>query len=352
MSNLANLTDRARDIFRQIVENYLETGEPLGSKNLSAMGQLGLSPASVRATMAELEQLGLLYSPHVSAGRLPTETGLRLFVDGLLQLGDLSDDERQAIAPQLDEGQNLDHVLRQAVDGLSGLSQCAGLVIAPQAASDVKHIEFVPVSDTQILVILVDQQNNVENRLIDRPPGLLADSLREASNYLNARAKGQPLTAFRRQLQTEANELEGQLGQLTAAVVEAGLADWAGDPALRNSQMMAKSLIVSGQNHLLDDVKAVEDLERIRQLFDDIERKQDLIALLSQAEDGDGVKIFIGSETPLFSLSGSSVIISPYRNSDRQIVGVLGVIAPTRANYARLIPMVDHTAQVVSRLIG
>lgn len=355
MSELANLTDRARHIFRHVVESYLETGSAIGSLGLSQSLDKKLSPASVRATLAELEAHGLLYAPHVSAGRLPTQTGLRIFVDGLLQVGELSDEERDAIAPQLNGEQSYEHVLRQAVDGLSGLSQCAGLVLAPNAALGIKHVEFLPVAEDKILVILVDQSNHVENRFIERPAGLVPSALTEASNYLNARLKGRSLGELRRDTQREMATLEAELGSLTAHIVETGLAQWGGDanaPSSQSNELTGKSLLVRGQTHLLDNLQAMEDLERVRLLFEDLDRKQELIALLSQAEESDGVKIFIGSETPLFSLSGSSIIISPYQDSERRVVGVLEVIAPTRTNYARLIPMVDHTAQVVSKLLA
>lgn len=358
MSELADLTTRARAIFAEIVENYLETGAPLGSKNLAARLDEKLSPASIRATMAELERHGLLYAPHISAGRLPTESGLRLFIDGMMQTGHLTDAERAGLTATMDATQSLDAVLHQAAEKLSGLSACAGLVLAPNAERAIKHIEFVAVSDSHILVILVDDTNRVENRLMPRPPGLVPQKLNEAANYLNHRLKGRTLGELRRDRQTELNRLEQELGQLTAKLVEAGLISWGGDAATHepassgNSDMFAKSLIVHGREKLLDDVAAMQDLERIRLLFDDLDRQKDMVALLSEAEESDGVKIFIGAQTPLFSLSGSSVIISPYQDESRNLVGVVGVIAPTRTNYARLIPMVDHTAQLVSQVLS
>lgn len=353
MSNLAELTTRAQTIFAQIVESYLATGQPIGSQQLADMLAEKLSPASIRATMAELEKQGLLYAPHVSAGRLPTQGGLRLFIDGLMQVGQLSDDERAAIAPDLAGGESLDRTLRAAVESLSGLSACAGLVLAPNAERAVKHIEFMAVSDDQILVILVDETNQVENRLIARPAGLTRAALQELGNYLNTKLAGRTLGELRRDTKAELGRLESELGALTAKLVADGLISWGGTPSpASNSEMFTKSLIVHGQNHLLDDVAAMEDLDRIRRLFDDLDRQQELIALLSDADDGNGVKIFIGAETPLFSLSGSSLIISPYQDAERKLVGVLGVIAPTRTNYARLIPMVDHTAKLVSTLLS
>lgn len=357
MSELADLTDRARLIFSRLVENYLATGAPIGSRNLADLLDTQLSPASIRATMAELERHGLLYAPHVSAGRLPTQNGLRLFIDGMLQVGRLSEAERADLAADVGgeaESGGTGAVLRRAVESLSGLSACAGLVLAPNAERAVKHIEFVAVSDDQILVILVDDSGQVENRLMPRPPGLLPATLQEAGNWLNAQAKGRTLGELRRDLQAELARLESELGALAAGLVEQGLISWSGsdDTAGSNSALIAKSLIVHGQSHLLDSVEAMEDLDRVRSLFADLDRQQELIALLSDAEQGEGVKIFIGAETPLFSLSGSSLIISPYRDADAALVGVLGVIAPTRTNYARLIPMVDHTAQLVTQTLA
>ena len=356
--DLSELTGRAQMIFAQIVENYLATGAPVASKHLADLLQPSLSPASIRATMADLEQRGLLYAPHVSAGRLPTESGLKLFIDGMMQVGTLSDAERAAIAPDLSGEADMDTTLRRAVEKLSGLSACAGLVLAPNAERAIKHIEFIAVSDEQVLVILVDDTNQVENRLMPRPPGLLPASLSEAGNYLNARLQGRTLGELRRDTQNELARLEQELGSLTARLVKDGLVSLGGDsPAAAdsqpsNSEMFSKSLIVHGQAHLLDNVEAMEDLERIRHLFADLDKQKEMIALLSDAEAGDGVKIFIGAQTPLFSLSGSSLIISPYQDKERALVGVLGVIAPTRTNYAKLIPMVDHTAKLVSSLLA
>ena len=354
MSDLASLDARARLIFRQIVESYLETGAPVGSRVLSEVLEQQLSPASIRATMAQLERSGLLYAPHVSAGRLPTQSGLRLFIDGLLQVSELTAEERGIIAPGTQTDLGAEQLLKQAVDSLSGLSQCAGLVLSPGTDPIIKHIEFTPISDDQILVILVDEANQVENRVIPKPRDLLPSTLTEVSNYLNARLRGRTLEELRREAQSELEHLRTELGELTAQIVAAGLASWAGrdDDERASQETLAKSLIVRGEAHLLNNIGAMEDLERVRLLFEDLERKEELINLLSEAEDSEGVRIFIGSETPLFSLSGSSLIISSYRNSDAHIVGVLGVIAPTRSNYARLIPMVDHTAQVVTKLLS
>ncbi len=351
---LLELNQRSRDVFRQLVETYLETGGPVGSRTLSKTGLVNgasLSPASIRNVMADLEDLGLLSSPHTSAGRMPTEAGLRLFVDALLQVGDLSEDERAGIESQLTgSNQAVDDALAQVSQTLSGLSHCAGLVVAPKREARLKQLEFVPVAPGQTLAVIVFEDGLVENRIIDTPIDMPAASLTMASNYLNARLKGRSFGDAQRQVRQEISARKAELDALTAQVVEAGLAVWSGTDSV--SGTAGRSLIVRGRGNLLEDVQALEDLERVRKLFDDLETKEELLQLLTMAEDADGVRIFIGSETKLFSLSGSSVIVSPYMNADNDIVGVLGVVGPTRLNYARVIPMVDYTARLVTQLVS
>jgi len=353
-NTLLELNQRSRDVFRQLVETYLETGGPVGSRTLSKTGLVNgasLSPASIRNVMADLEDLGLLSSPHTSAGRMPTEAGLRLFVDALLQVGDLSDDERAGIESQLTgSNQAVDDALAQVSQTLSGLSQCAGLVVAPKREARLKQLEFVPVSPGQALAVIVFEDGLVENRIIDTPVDMPPSSLTMASNYLNARLKGRSFGDAQRQVQQEISARKAELDALTAQVVEAGLAVWSGTDSVTGTA--ERSLIVRGRGNLLEDVQALEDLERVRKLFDDLETKEELLQLLTMAEEAEGVRIFIGSETKLFSLSGSSVIVSPYTNADNEIVGVLGVVGPTRLNYARVIPMVDYTARLVTQLVS
>jgi heat-inducible transcriptional repressor len=344
---LPKLNKRSRAIFRQIVESYLATGEPVGSRNLSRTLPITLSPASVRNVMSDLEQLGLIYAPHTSAGRLPTQLGLRLFVDGLLEVGDLAEGERRQIEAQisLKRDKSIDEVLRQAGDMISGLSHCAGVVLAEKQVTLVKHIEFVPLDPGRALVVLVGEGQNVENRVISLPAGLPSSALMEAANYLNAHACGLSISEARTRIEQQLTSAKAELDTLTKKVIQAGLAEWSGAVDDR------KSLIVRGQSNLLKDLKAIEDLERIRRLFEDLETKRDLIQLLGLAEKAEGVRIFIGSENKLFSLSGSSLIVAPFHDNTRKIVGVLGVIGPTRLNYARIIPMVDFTAKLVGRLL-
>lgn len=346
-SELKDLNSRSREIFRRIVESYLATGEPVGSRNLSRNLPMSLSPASVRNVMSDLEALGLVYAPHTSAGRLPTQLGLRLFVDALLEVGDLSPDERRQIESQIvrKSGQDsMEQILGEVGEMISGLSHCAGVVLAEKQTSRVKHIEFVRLEPTRGLVVLVGEDGRVENRVVDLPPGLPASSLIEAANYLNTHIRGASLAEAKVRIEAEIASGKAELDKLTKKVVEAGLATWSGGAD-------KKSLIVRGQSHLLSEVTAIEDLERIRQLFDDLETKHDLIQLLSATEGGDGVRIFIGSENRLFSLSGSSVVIAPFQDADNKVVGMIGVIGPTRLNYARIIPMVDFTAKLVGRLV-
>jgi heat-inducible transcriptional repressor len=346
------LGERPREVFRHLVEAFLASGEPVGSRTLSQRLPLALSPASIRNVMADLESMGLLYAPHTSAGRAPTEKGLRLFVDGLLEIGELAPDERVAIEARMSgSGRAVEDVLTQATSLLSGLSNCAGLVVSSKQDSALKHIEFVAVAPGKALVVMVSEDGQVENRLIDMPAGLPPSVLSEASNYLNARLRGRTLDAARGEVLLELEGERAELDRLTAKIVAEGLATLSSSGgSLRNSE--EKVLIVRGASHLLDTVEAQVDIERVRTLFEDIERKNELIRLLELAREGDGVRIFIGSENRLFSLSGSSIVAAPYANAQGKVIGVIGVLGPTRLNYGRIIPMVDHTAKVVGRLLG
>jgi heat-inducible transcriptional repressor len=345
--SLAQLNERSREIFRQIVESYLTTGEPVGSRNISRLITTPLSPASVRNVMSDLEQLGLVYAPHTSAGRLPTELGLRFFVDALMEIGDLSEDERRDMeAKMAASGTSLDAVLNEASGMLSGLTHSAGVVLTAKSNIRLKHIEFVRLEPERALVVLVSEDGQVENRVLNVPAGLPTSALTEASNFLNAHVRGRTLAEAKAELEKAIEAGKAALDRLVQKVVEAGLASWSGGDGEN------RRLLVRGHANLLDDLKALEDLERVRLLFDDLETKRGVIDLLGRAELADGARIFIGSENKLFSLSGSSTIAAPYRDGAGRIIGVIGVIGPTRLNYARVIPMVDYTAKVVSRLIS
>jgi heat-inducible transcriptional repressor len=347
------LPERPREIFRSLVEAYLDSGEPVGSRTLSQRLPIALSPASIRNIMADLERMGLLYAPHTSAGRVPTERGLRLFVDGMLEVGDLTRDERAAIEERISaSGRATEDVLSQAASLLSGLSRCAGLLVANKHEITLRHVEFVPVSPGKALAVLVSEDGNVENRLIEVPLGLPPSMMIEAGNYLNAKLRGRTIDAARAEILKEIETERAELDALTARFVAEGLATLSARPRSEDGTAEDKILIVRGASNLLEDVDAQTDLQRVRTLFDDIERKNDIIRLLELARDGEGVRIFIGSENKLFSLSGSSLVAAPYADHQGKVIGVIGVIGPTRLNYARIVPMVDYTARVVGRLLA
>lgn len=338
------LNERSREILRHIVDAYVETGEAVGSRTISRRLGMALSPATIRNVMADLEEAGLLYAPHTSAGRVPTEAGLRLFVDGLLEIGALSKEERESIEGRCAaSGRSVASVLEEATQTLSGLSRCAGLVVAPKAEAPLKHIEFVQLGPGRALVVLVSENGLVENRIIDIPLGMPVSSLVEASNYLAQRLVGRTLDEARRTIAQELEEHRAQLDALTQKVVEAGLATWSAPSGY---------LLVRGQSQLLADVQQMADLERIRALFALLETKEAMVRLIDASEKAEGVQIFIGAQNELFAMAGCSVIIAPYANREEKIIGAIGVIGPTRMNYARIIPMVDYTAKVIGRLLG
>ncbi|MBM3951282.1 MAG: heat-inducible transcriptional repressor HrcA [Rhodospirillales bacterium] len=343
---ITELNDRSREVFRRIVESYLESGEPVGSRTLARRLGLALSPATIRNVMADLEEMGLLFAPHTSAGRLPTEAGMKLFVDGLLEVGELTQDERRALDSRLAAtGGNAEALLERASTTLSGLSRCAGVVMAPKTESPLKHIEFISLNPGRALVVLVTENGLVENRIIEIPPGLPPSALVQATNYLSARLVGRTIAEAYDEIMAELESHRAQIDELTRSVVERGLATWAGGES-------GGTLIVRGQSNLLGDVHGLADLETIRTLFEALETKETLLKLLSLADRAEGVQIFIGSDNPLFGTSGCSMIVGPYRNERQKVVGAIGVIGPTRINYARIIPMVDYTAKLVGRLLG
>lgn len=345
-SLMQRLDQRSRDIFREIVEGYLATGEPVGSRTLSRSG-IALSPASIRNVMADLTDLGLLDAPHISAGRAPTHKGLRLFVDGFLEYGDPSSEDKKQIDDRLaSAGTDLEAVLGEASDILSGLAGGAGLVASPARDAAVRHVEFVPLASGDALCVLVTEDGDVENRIIKVPDGLPATSLIEAGNYLSTRLKGRTLAEAAAEVRAELQERRAALDAATTALVEAGLAEWGGETPGRG-----RSLIVRGRANLLEDAKAAQDLDRVRQLFNELERQQSVLEILDTTREAGGVRLFIGSENRLFPLSGSSVIVAPYMGGMKQVIGALGVIGPTRLNYARVIPMVDYTAKVVGEIL-
>lgn len=347
-SPIRQLNDRSREVFRLIVDSYVETGEPVGSRTLSARLPRPLSPASIRAVMAELESLGLIYAPHTSAGRLPTEAGLRFFVSGLMEIGHLDANDRSLIEAHCRQnGRDFASALESTTTLLSGLSRCAGLVFAPKAEAPLKHVEFVALADGRALVVTVNRDGLVENRIIAIPADLPPSVLTEATNYLNANIVGRTMAEARAFVSAELDRHRSEIDTLTKKVVEDGLAVWGGE-----AQGAGGALIVRGQANLLQDVHALEELDQIRNLFEALETKERMLSLLDIANQAEGVQIFIGSDNPLFDTSGSSLIVAPFRSSPDKIVGAIGVVGPTRLNYGRIIPLVDFTAKVLTRLIG
>ncbi|WP_299786702.1 heat-inducible transcriptional repressor HrcA [uncultured Marivita sp.] len=344
---LDELNDRSREVFRKVVEGYLSSGEPVGSRTLTRTLDEKVSAATIRNVMQDLEFLGLLDSPHISAGRVPTQLGLRMFVDGLLEVRDLDQDDRQKIdATVTSNSQDVGTILDRVGSALSGVTHGASLVLTPKHEAAIKHIEFLPVGGDQALVVLVFADGHVENRLFTPPPGQTPSSMREAANFLNALVEGKTLSDLRRTIKDDISRKRRELDALAAILVEQGLAIW------DDSADMSGRLIVRGRSNLLAEDTHAEELDRIRELFDDLERKRDIAEFLELTEQGDGVRIFIGSENKLFSLSGSSLVVSPYMNADRKIIGAVGVIGPTRLNYGRIVPIVDYTAQLVGKLLG
>jgi heat-inducible transcriptional repressor len=344
-ASLAELDSRARDIFRRIVETYLETGDPVGSRTISR-GGVHLSPASIRNTMQDLTELGLLGAPHISAGRLPTHAGLRLFVDGLLEVGDIAEADRRNIEARLGaHGRSFDDALNEASSILSGLAGGAGVVVTPVRDAGVKHVEFVALGPDQALAVMVFDDGQVENRLMRRAAGTTPAALREASNFLNARLRGKTLADTKLDIAGELSRARRELDAAAARLIEDGLAAWSGGEGAE------RALIVRGRANLLGDPNAVADLDRVRMLFDDLEQKEQLIGLLDDVREAEGVRIFIGAETKLFSLSGSALIAAPYMSGGQKVLGAIGVIGPARLNYARVIPLVDYTARALGRIM-
>jgi heat-inducible transcriptional repressor len=342
---VTELSDRARDVFRMVVEGYLSSGAPIGSRTISKLPSVNLSPASIRNVMQDLEELGLLAHPHTSAGRIPTDIGLRLFVDGMMQAAEPSAEERAAIESRIGRSGPIEEALSQTTAVLSGLSACAGIVLVPKREPVLKQFGFVQISPNQALAVMVGRDGSVENRVVDLPPGVTPSALTEVGNYISGRLSGLTLPEAQARLSEEINAGKAALDRTSQELIARGLAIWSEDGSRR------PVLIVRGQANLLDEAAAA-DLERARQLLEELEGKQEIARLLDSARAGQGMKIFIGSENKLFALSGSSVIAAPYRDGEGKVVGVVGVIGPTRLNYARIVPMVDFTAKALSRLMA
>ena len=343
---LTEMNDRSREVFQRVVEGYLQSGEPVGSRTLTRSLSENLSAATVRNVMQDLEYLGLLDSPHVSSGRIPTQMGLRMFVDGLLEVDGLEITDREKLDGTINENpKDISATLDKIGSALSGITQGASLVLSPKQESEIEHVEFVSLAHDRALVVLVFSNGHVENRLFQPPLGQTPSSLKEAANFLNSIMQGRTLSQAKEIIQKEISIRRQELDSLAAELVENGIVFW---EAKGERQ---ERLIVRGRANLLENEAEEEELERIRLLFNDLERKQDIAEFLDLTEQSDGVRIFIGSENKLFSLSGSSLVVSPYMNSDKKVIGAVGVIGPTRLNYGRIVPIVDYTAQLVGKLI-
>ena len=344
---LEEMNNRSREVFRRVVEGYLTDGEPVGSRTLSREFSEDISAATIRNVMQDLEFLGLLGSPHTSAGRIPTQLGLRMFVDGILEVSEVDKNDRKKIDKIVsDETNQVEDILDDISTTLSGVTQGASLVLTPKREAPIKHVEFLPLSISQALVVLVYADGHVENRLFKPPPGQTPSSMKEAANFLNALMEGNTLSEAKKLIKNEIDYRRQELDTLARDLVQSGLALW------EDTEERHERLIVKGRANLLNESSQQEDLERIKNLFDDLERKRDIADFLELTEKGEGVRIFIGSENKLFSLTGSSLVVSPYMNSDRKIIGAVGVIGPTRLNYGRIVPVVDYTAQLVGKMIA
>ena len=344
---LDEMNNRSREVFRRVVEGYLSDGEPVGSRTLSRDFSEDISAATIRNVMQDLEFLGLLGSPHTSAGRIPTQLGLRMFVDGILEVSEVDKNDRKKIDQIVsDETNQVENILDNISTTLSGVTQGASLVLTPKREAPIKHVEFLPLSANQALVVLVFADGHVENRLFKPPPGQTPSSMKEAANFLNAIMEGNTLSEAKKLIKNEIDYRRQELDTSARDLVQSGLALW------EDTEERHERLIVKGRSNLLSESAQQEDLDRIKNLFDDLERKRDIADFLELTEKGEGVRIFIGSENKLFSLTGSSLVVSPYMNSDRKIIGAVGVIGPTRLNYGRIVPVVDYTAQLVGKMIS
>jgi heat-inducible transcriptional repressor len=345
---LSELNDRSREVFRRVVEGYLSNGEPVGSRTLTRDFSERISAATIRNVMQDLEYLGLLDSPHISAGRIPTQLGLRMFVDGLLEVGSVAEVDRLRIESSLETPEtDVTNLLDRVSTALSAVTRGASVVLAPKhAEAPIRHLEFVSLAPDRALVVMVFADGHVENRVFTPPPGQTPASMREAANFLNAVTEGRTLSDLRRTIDEDIARRRQELDSLARAMVDSGVAVW------QDAGEATERLIVRGRANLLAESPEAQDFDRIRQLFDDLERARDIAEFLDLTEEGAGVRIFIGSENKLFSLSGSSLVVSPYMNADRKIIGAVGVIGPTRLNYGRIVPIVDYTAQLVGRLVG
>ena len=342
-----DLDDKKKIVLNQIIDSYLIDGAPVGSKTLSNKSEEMASSSSLRNIMSQLEVMGLIYSPHVSSGRLPTEKGLRLYVDNLLAFQTIYNENDNLFLKDLNNAgqRGPKELLSEASASLSGMSSHAGIVVVPKTEKDLKHIEFVRLSKEKALVVLIDSIGSVENRIITIDEGTPDMTFEMAGNYLNSKINGQNIDELRTKINLDIKKRKNEIDSLAAGLISKGLAIWANDHS-------DSSLIIHGHDKLLDDVQAIEDLEKIKSLFSTLGNQELSIQLLEDIASASGVKIFIGSENRLFEGTGCSLIIAPIQTYEQKVFGALGVIGPKRMNYSKIISMVDYTSQIVSKLLN
>ena len=340
------LSDRSKQIFISVVETYLETGSPSGSETILKKGGIDLSSSSIRLILANLQKAGLLFAPHTSAGRLPTDKGMRLFVDGLLEFGRLTKDEQENIKQQcLSKGASFQEVLNEASKMISGLSNHAGIVVAPKYQNDIKHIEFIRLNQNQVMSIIASTTGQVENRIFDDTGNYSDNILREISNFLNSKYVNKSIGEIKNSIQLDLKNSKGRLEILSKNLVQKGILE-----LIPNSEN--PYIFFHGQSSLLEDEIISNDLDEIRKLFDEIENKTSFVDILENTYSAKGVQIFIGSQNFLFKHSGLSMVMAPYKNKDQKIIGAIGVVGPTRLNYAKIVPLVDYTSKIIGKVLS
>jgi len=340
------LSDRSKQIFKSVVETYLKTGSPSGSETILKKGGVNLSSSSIRLILANLQKEGLLFAPHTSAGRLPTDKGMRFFVDGLLEFGRLSKNEKENIKNQCQSrGSSFQEVLNEASKTISGLSNCAGIVVAPKFLNKIKHIEFIRLNSNQIMSIIASENGLVENRILNSKNNYNESTLKQASNYLNSNFVGKTIDQIKTIISKEIKNTKNKLDSLATKLVNEGIIEIV--PNLETPY-----IFLHGQSSLLEEEVISKDLDQIRNLFDDIENKSNFLNVIENTSKGQGVQIFIGSQNFLFKHSGLSMVMAPYKNNEQKIIGAIGVVGPMRLNYAKIVPLVDYTSKIVGRMLG
>lgn len=340
------LDARARRLLRTLIAEHIHDGEPVGSRTLAKRSGLDVSPATIRNIMADLEEVGLVAAPHTSAGRVPTAQGYRVFVDSLLQLQPLKEAELSRLRAQLPAGAGTQALLSNTSELLSAMSQFVGVVTVPQrAAFAFRHIDFLPLDGNRVLVILVFTDNEVQNRVITTRRAYSRGELEQAANYLNAHCAGRPLAEIRAAVLRDLRDTRDEMERLLSAAVELS------EQALGEPSEAADDVLLAGQTRLMG-VQELSDLDRLRELFDAFARKREILQLLERTIGAPGVRVFIGEETGLAPLDACTVISAPYHNAEGRVLGVLGVIGPTRMAYERVIPMVQATADLLGAALS